>query len=361
MADNLESAVNSLSEQTKKLEIASYYTHGDMDKAKKMISGAFKDIYAIKMRFSSSIYGAALLFYNPTYSILYPPYLIVTPSFAVDDMRTTVSWRQFEQEITENLEKKEHDDVLVAHMRDELAMGLSLEFAAELKRLIESNDEIAINRHFMKLIQNRLGFQKLNITVDFESATSLEMELDSKSSKKLDPRELKKKEEEKSKSDEKGEGEETEEDPLAGKEIKLILQGSLILSPIKGKDIKELSVGERIMISIIDSNPKGIDVAKAFNAYDDEQQRIKPIPGRIISLRHLSTGGYKIFAIVAKGIYLKIVEEEESIKVAVEHDTRGVGTPVKGESSTRAMLPLIITLVIVLFLLISLIVYFVIG
>jgi hypothetical protein len=111
MTDNLESAVNSLSEQTRRLDIAAYYTHGDMDKAKKMVSGAFKDIYAVKITFSSSIYGAAMIFYNPTYSIFYPPYLIVTPSFSVDDMKTTVGWRQFEMDIAPNLEKKAHEDV----------------------------------------------------------------------------------------------------------------------------------------------------------------------------------------------------------------------------------------------------------
>ncbi|HOW84233.1 MAG TPA: hypothetical protein PK573_16840 [Spirochaetota bacterium] len=354
MAENLESAVSSLSEQTKRLDIAAYYTHGDMDKAKKMISGAYKDIYAIKITFSSSIYGAALVFYNPTYAIMYPPYLIVTPSFSVDDMKTTVSWRQFEQEITENLDKKEHDDVLVAHMKDELAMGLNLEFGVELKRLIEMNDEIAINRHFMKVVQNRLGFQKLNISVDFEPTSSLEMELDSKSSKKLDPRELGKKDEKPAEGESGGE---EEDDALAGKEIKLILQGSLILSPIKGKEIRDLAVGDRIMISIIDPNPKSRDLAKAFKAYDEEQQRIKPIPGRIVSFRHLASGGYKIFAIVAKGIYIRINEEEDNIKVALDQGANPTGGKV--ESSPSAMMPLIITLMVILLLLIGLIVYFV--
>ena len=353
MTENLESAVSSLGEQTKKLEIASYYTHGDMDKAKKMVSGAYKDMYAVKITFSSSIYGALLFFFNPVYVTASEPYLIVSPSFSVDDMKTNIGWREFEVEIAQNLEKKEHDDVLLAHMRDELVLGMNMEFLAELKRLVELHDEIAVNRHFMKLIQNKLGFQKLNISVDYEPSSSLEMELESRSSKKLDPRELDKKKEKPAPEA----GEKEEDDPLKDKEIKLILQGSLILSPIKGIDIKELKVGDRIMISIVDTNPKAVDVAKAFNAYEEE--RIKPIPGRIVSIRHQMHGGYKIFAIVAKGIFIRIEEEEESIKVAIDTSVRPEITSKSREENTRAMMPLIVTLMIILSMLIALILYFV--
>ena len=54
MPESFESAVSTFSEQTKKLEIASHYTFGDTEKAKQMVSGTYKDLYAIKARFSSS-------------------------------------------------------------------------------------------------------------------------------------------------------------------------------------------------------------------------------------------------------------------------------------------------------------------
>ena len=180
------------------------------------------------------------------------------------------------------------------------------------------------------------------------------MELESRSSKKLDPRELDKKKE---KPAPEAVEKEEDDDPLKDKEIKLILQGSLILSPIKGIDIKELKVGDRIMISIVDTNPKAVDVAKAFNAYEDD--RIKPIPGRIVSIRHHLHGGYKIFAIVAKGIFIRIEEEEESIKVALDTSVRPEISSKSREENTKAMMPLIVTLMIILSMLIALILYFV--
>jgi len=69
------------------------------------------------------------------------------------------------------------------------------------------------------------------------------------------------------------------------------------------------------MVSVIDKSPKAADVLNAFNAYREDGSP-KPIVGRIVSVKHAED--YKIFAIVAKGIYIRIVEEEDFIKVAMD-------------------------------------------
>ena len=64
-ADNLDKAVDYLAEQKRKLDISLHYTHNDMEKAKKMASGNYLDLYVIKARFSASTtFGAFLLFFN---------------------------------------------------------------------------------------------------------------------------------------------------------------------------------------------------------------------------------------------------------------------------------------------------------
>jgi hypothetical protein len=145
------------------------------------------------------------------------------------------------------------------------------------------------------------------------------------------------------------------DDGLEGKEVKLMLNGALILSPIKGTDIGKLAVGDRIMISIIDKNPKSIDVAKAFNAYDSEGN-IKPIPGRIVSIKR--DDYLHVMAIVAKGIYMKIIEEEDNIKVAMDpayYNQSGKNEPEdKGSSKT-----MMVILSIVFIVLVGIILYFV--
>lgn len=316
--NNLQSAVDSLSEQTRRLEIAKYYTHGNFENAKKMISGSYRDLYAIKAKFSSSsVYGAFLVFFNTVYQQLTDYFGIVSHEFSVDDIKTTSDWKIFEQEIDNNLKLKLHDDVLGNHLKDEINKAFTIQFGQDLKKLLDSNDEIGVNHLFQKVTQDKLGFPNIKISVDYNQLSSLDMELYSISSEKISSAEMKKEDESgKEMVNDIERMDDDEEDPLDGKNVKLILEGSIILAPIKGKGISSLIRGDRIKVKIIDKNPKGIALAKAFNAY--EEGKMLPITGRIVSIKSIPTGGYKIFVIVAKGIFLKIEEEEDQIKVAMD-------------------------------------------
>lgn len=360
MGDNLDSAVNSLGEQTKKLEIASFYTHGDFDKAKDMVSGSYKDMYVLRIRFSSSsMYGASILFFNVPYLVMHDSFCVVSQHFDVAEIKTNVDWKNFEKELQSISTGGNNDQVLGSHLREMLISGFTMQTTGELKKLIENNDAIAVNHLFQKVIQDKTGYQKVQVSVDYDQISSLDMELFSVTSKKINPNELarKKEEEEKKKLAESAPRADSD-DPLAGKEIKLVLRGSLILSPIKGKEISTLAEGDRIKISLIDKNPKAIDVARAFNAYDKEEGRIRPIAGRVISIKYTPKSGYKIFAVVAKGIYVQIEEEEENIKVAMDGVVMS-DIQEKQKDLISFSIPVMVGLVILLSILIGVIVIFI--
>ena len=98
--DNLKSAVNSLSEQTKKLDIAAFYTHGNMERAKQMVSVMYKDIYVLKGKFtSSSVYGAFIRFFNLPYCSMICAHSILSHSFDVNDLKTNLEWKEFEKDL----------------------------------------------------------------------------------------------------------------------------------------------------------------------------------------------------------------------------------------------------------------------
>ena len=344
-------------DQAKKFEIASYYTHGDQDNARKMIAGSYKDLYVIKGKFSSSsVYGAFLIFINTVYMNVVNFYGIVSHSFSVDELKTTRDWKPFEAEIKRILSMSEHDDVLCNHMKEAMTTGINLQFITNMKRLLEQNDQIGINHVFQKFTQDRLGFQNVKVGVDFNQISSLEMELNSVSSRKLSDKDLKLD----GAADEKNDLDDIkalddEKDALSGKDVKLVLNGSLILAPIKGKDISTLAVGDRVKVKIIDKNPKSVSLAKAFNAYEDG--KMLPIAGRIVSIKNVPQGGYKIFIIVAKGIFIKIEEDEDRIKILM--DDLGLQDGSKDTSKQGINIPLVIILVMIFFALIGVIVFFV--
>jgi len=357
MGNELDSAVDSLSEQTKKIDIASYYTHGDLDKARQMIAGTYRDMYVIKAKFSSSsIYGAFIIFFSIPSSSLISVCVIISHSYTVDDIKTNIEWILFEREIMENLEKGEHDDMLGNQLRDEITSYFSPHIGSEsasteLKRLMDQNEDISVNHLIQRFLQNKLGFQNCNVTVDFEQTSSLDMEMNSRTSRKIDPSVMSQEKEQEQSGDDQ---EQHPDEELRGRDIKLILNGTVVLSPIKGREIGTLVVGDRIQIGIADKNPKAIQVARAFNAYNDG--KFSPISGRIVSIRRRSQGGFKIFCIVAKGIYVRIEEEEENIKISL--------SPIMSLSDesnatqSGPNIPLMVLLVIVLILLIGAIIIF---
>ena len=312
MPSDLDTAANSLSEQTKKLQIALYYTFGDEDKAKKMLNGSYLDLYVIKGKFSSSsVYGAFIVFLNPSYLRIINSYSMLSRSFEVADIKSTQDWRTFEKQLVEISKKTGFDEGLTSKMKDSMGKALTIPEITKFAKLIEQDDGIAVNHNFQKFISDVTGFQNVELSVDYEKINSIAMELNSLTSTKMSAAA----EVVKEKQTEEDVKVEKLDDPLEGKEVKLILNGAMILSPIKGKDISDLVVGDRIMISIIDKSSKASDVLNAFNAVREDGSA-KPIAGRIVSIKHAED--YKIFAIVAKGIYVKIEEEENFIKVAMD-------------------------------------------
>ncbi len=319
MSGELDSAISNLSEHTKKIEIATYYCFGDADKAKQMVAGTYKDLYAIKGRFTSAtLQGAFLCFVNFRANFFQSIYTVVTRTFLPGDMKTNQEWRFFEQQIAIARAQSDYDQSSHVQFDESFAAGITYDLIKDLGVLVEQNDQVAINHLFHRFFQGGLSLSNVNVSVDVEVASSLEMELISTSSKKIDPAKLQKDRENADKNEEATEEPQPNltDEALAGKEIRLLLHGSLVLSPIKGVEIYTLKEGDRVLMNIHDTHNKAVQVAKAFGAYDDG--RMKPIPCRLISAVHHREGGFHFVAVVAKGIFATIDEEEENIRVAVE-------------------------------------------
>lgn len=353
MPNDLESVASNFSEQSKKLQIAMYYTYGDDDKARKMLSGAYMDLFVIKGRFSSSsVYGAFILFLNLDYSKLIHLYAIADRSDETSEIKTSKDWRNFEKEIFEINNDGNFDEVFTGELKGYLNKIVNMKEFPKLVKLMEQDDGIAVNHEFQRLLSDSTGYQSIDVSIDYEKISSLSMEMHSVTSSKVSPADLAKGRARQQTTEIKIE---KLDDPLEGKDVKLILNGALILSPIKGKDISNLVEGDRIRISLVDNNPKAIEVAKAFDAYD-ESGKFKPITGRIISKKH--DGAYTFFAIVARGIYVKIVEEEDRIKVSMDpafYSNTKAGDP--GEGSRNSISLILSGLVFIV--LIAIVLYFV--
>ncbi len=361
MGTEIDDAFQSLSDQTKKLNIAQHYTHGDMEKAKQMIAGNYRDLYVIKVRFSSStLYGAFIVFFNHIYKHVAGVQIIVSPSYAVLNLDPSNEWQIYDREINELFEKGEHDQVLVRGFKDKLNMMFSIVELNELARYLESRNEIAIDNMIRKAIQNSLGLQRVDTNVYYQTTSSLEMELNSVSSPKLSIDIIEGRSEKKEpKAPYEGDQQPESKTPKVGVDgIKLILKSALILSPIKGKDIHKLAPGDRIKVSIIDNNPQAIRVAQALDAYQDDT--FKPVVARVKSVEHRPGPGYKIYGFIAKGILADIDEEEANIKVALD-PAYAAAMEQQADDEGKTSYPMIFLLVGILGIALGVFLYLVLG
>jgi hypothetical protein len=358
MVENLDNAVSSLSEQTKKINIALFFTGNDMDKAKQMVAGSYKDIFVLKMKFtSSSVYGAMITFLNSASFRFVDSYLVVSNDYLIANIDNNLDWKTFEKEIS-NARENMQDFRLVSEIKDKIDRGFISTVCTSIVKLIDKGDHIHLSHALQKFVQECTGLQRVDISVEIQKISSLEMELESISTRKIDTKAVETKKEE----DEAIIVEKTpddEDDIKPGKNgIRAVIRSSLILSPIKGKDINELKLGDRVMISLIDHNDQNKSIAKAFKAYDEDEGRILPIPARIKSLKYVDGVGYKIFVVIAKGVVGQIVEEEKNIKVALDPAVMIQVDPEKVQGS-KAGLMVIVTLFVVILVLVAVILFMV--
>lgn len=354
MPDNLETATDSLSDYTRKLEIATFYANGDEERAKQIVAGTLKDFYAIKGRFSSTTsFGAFIAFANSQYLSLNSMYPVISGSFSLKDLKTFNNWMNYEKDVMDFLKNNEHDDVLGRQFKNAFHSSVTLQFMSELKRLVNDRKDMDINRLFQQIVQARMGLQSVNMIVDVEEITSVDMELHSITSTKMSEQPAAR-EKTGLEPDIAVEADEDDREVLKGKDVRLLLRGGLILSPLSGREIGLLVVGDRLKINITDRHEKAVHVLQAFNAIDNEGAR--PITGRIVHMKHRADGGYTIYAIVAKGIYVRIEELEDGIKVAI--DTSYMETRAEPEGMSRATMGVIGGLSAAIIALIILIIYF---
>lgn len=355
--ENLDNAIHSLSDQTRKYDIAMYYTNGDKEKSKRMVTNSYSDMVAIKSKFSSSsLYGAFILFFNFAMQRMDHAVFVVSPDYQLQSLNSREDWKIFEKEImnsrTSSASSRVNDD-----FADKFKKGFVMSLCKEFATYIKNNDITQVIHLLQRFLQESSELKRIEVSVDLQKISSLQMELDSITSSKIDAKlKAKKRMEEAQAARSQDSGEETNE-PAVGKDgVRMILKSTVVLSPIKGKYISKVIPGDKIMVSMVDKSPQVVEIAKAFNAYSPDEKRVNPVPARVKSIEYIDGIGYKIYAVIAKGIIAQIIEEESNIKIGMD-PSNPVYTAEEETNSSGATVPIIIGLIVAIVLLVGFVVF----
>ncbi len=305
---------NSLEEKSRHIEISLKYTNKDMDKAKAMAAGQLQDIIVVKGKFvvhSKNNSGMFYAFFNSMFEYIASIDSIIfsTPHY-FEKIRIFDEWKTLSADIRSYRQKNEAINsveftgyLLDAFINRDIFPHVQDKRIDQLTKIV---NEIIADSFNDKNVQSQVEIEQtssLNMElagiqidvpggIEVQGAPETEKNVSASQSSELDQR-LEKIE----------------------SEADYIVSGQVIVSPIKGKYIHDIEPGDKIKIMLPGFDAVSQKILKALNAYDKDGNKL-PIKGRVKAKVPVEKGCI-VYALVAKGIVAKIIEEED-VKIQMD-------------------------------------------
>jgi hypothetical protein len=348
--DNLDEQgkTEPISDQTSELmEAALKCAGGDMGKARAMADGTYFDNVVIKGTYLLQDFGHSgifIIFFNIEDD--YIPFLdavTIKSSIVYEQFDTSGSWKAIVREI--NTLKQAKDQVeapsrLENVMREILSMDVFVN--------VKTGDIDHLEGFVEQLLRRVLGNQSISCKLNMEKISSLTMFQEGIPFEKPPVMDFMT---EQIKSETVNHPELERQMLNVEKEADFIIEGSVILSPVKGKFLSDVTPGDKIMVALIGKDKVSRKVLASLKAVDDEG-RMFPIPGSVVEKFTLASRGMTIlYVLVAKGVMVKLIEEGD-LKVAMIDTEEVVNVPPDSSkiSISLVLFMLAITSVIIYFI-----------
>jgi len=313
-----------ITEKTKKIEIALKYTNGDMEKAKLMAMGSIVDVLAIKGKFlveDQNKSGVFLAFFNVIDEYISAIKSLIEPSDTTfTKTRIFDNWRIIYKDI---LNYKNEKDVSSSEKLNE---GINNAFVqVDVFPFVQKEDLDKLSSILLNVLKESFDSLNINCQIELEKTNSMELELAgidimlpfdiNERQESIEPQII------------------FDPDSPIGKKIatiesqaQYVVNGNFVISPVKGKLLSEIKPNERVYILLSTKNPISRKILDTYKSRDADGNPL-PFIGKIISVIHNEMNkGYIIHVLVAKGIYAKIIEEEnlriqtEVSAIDIKHD-----------------------------------------
>jgi len=311
---------DSLNEKTRLIEMSLKYVEGDMEKAKAMVGGQYLDNIAVKGKFFLQHTGKSGMFF--AFFNVYDEYISYVDAVLVQNdsiyekVRIFDDWKSLYADM--NAYKQGGDNIEMSNLSDSL---IDLMVERDVFPYVQNSDLDELSNNILLILKQILDEDLVQCQLEIEPTSSLSMELggvplvtpQGNETPKDSPKAISTEE-----TDFERRIREIEE------EANFVVEGTSIVAPVKGKYINDIAVGEKIMILLPGKDPVSQKILSVLNAVDSEG-RIAPIKGRIKEKVSGEKSGYMIYALVAKGVLAKLVEEE-NVKIRMEEGTGEVET-----------------------------------
>ncbi len=332
---NPDNQFDSLGEKAKLVNLALKYTLGDQEKARQIVSGQISDIVAVKGRASmdGSLFCIFIMFINTEYGyIMNANAALFASKPQYDKIRISSGWKSFNSEIDKTLRANAPDAgsasdsyPLIQHL---LASIDGYQIYEDVKNL---NMDV-VTEIVREIFQKYRGCQSAQIQIDLEKTNSVMVDLEGIPLEP--PPDLEGTRQQENVSDSTPETDIEKQSREIESQAEFVIEGKIIVSPVKGKYINDIKPGEYIQIIPTNALDEiSVKVARTLKAYTSDHEFL-PIKARLKAKLPMEGGGYILYGLPLKNILVKVVEEEN---VKIEMFSPGA-TPVAVESDSKSLL-----------------------
>ncbi|HOT45296.1 MAG TPA: hypothetical protein PLM53_10120 [Spirochaetota bacterium] len=296
---------DSLGEKTKQVDMAMKYTRGDILKAKEMASGQYLDVMVVKGKFlveNKGVSGVFLAFFNYIQEYIANVTCIMSSKSSLyEKTRVFDDWKSLSRDLQAF---KESSDIVDSQNFTYFLIDSFVGY--DVFPDVQERNLDDLTRTVSEIIGKSFNAGTVKCQIELEPTSSLAMEL---AGVRIDIPGME------------GQGiqeivAEDERITMIESEAKFVIEGTAVLSPVKGKNVNDLISGDKIRVILTGKDMVSEKILRLLGAYDAEGAR-QPITGRIKAKVPFEKGGYILYALVAKGVLAKIFEEE-NVKLMID-------------------------------------------
>ena len=299
---------NSLNEKTKLIQLALKYTAGDMDRAKAMVSGQYQDIIVMKGKFlvpSLEQTGIFIAFINTIEEYISNVTTLISSNVEIyEKVRIFDNWKTLYGDIMAYLKHGETIDT-----QNFTNFLLDSFIGYDIFPDVQENNLDNLTKTVVEILTKSFNATDVQCQIELGVTSSLSVELNGIDIDVPGGVEAK----------DQAQDDESEIDARIKRiesEAKYVINGEIIVAPVKGRYINDVTVGDKIKVMLSNRDAVSNKILTVLKAIDDDG-KISPIKGRIKAKVPLEKSGYILYALVAKGVLAKIVEEE-NVKIQID-------------------------------------------
>ncbi len=299
----LETSISQFKDQENKFNLALELANGDLEKAKKLISGEIKDIAVLKGNFiekSLKMYGLYIFYVDLNNRLVDRIFTAIAFNPLYENVSPYMNWQDFEKKLIELEWNGNNMSSQSRELKSNISSYINYEYMDKFIEAVKNNEPAILKNIMFEVISKSLQINTFKNEISLELINKFLLRIAGLSEDKKDDKENIQIKEEK-------EEDLKEEENKLIRPDEIILDGFVEISPIRGINLTKLKAGDKILIKLDDTTPQQKFYINKLGATDGK--KIFPIITTVRGIIYDETFGYFVISEIKPGLVVRCIEQ----------------------------------------------------